>query len=65
MCEEKSVIMVIFDRLTKYAHFFSLYHPFKGSIFSTTFTEEVQKLHGIPKIIVSDGDPIFTGHFWT
>jgi hypothetical protein len=27
--------------------------------------EIVQKIHGVPKIIVSDEDPIFTGNFWT
>jgi hypothetical protein len=63
--EGKSVIMVIVDRLTKYAHFCALSHPFKSSTVSTTFMETVQKLHGSPKIIVSDRDPIFTGHFWT
>jgi hypothetical protein len=63
--EGKSVIMVIVDRLTKYAHFFSLSHPFKSSTIVTAFMETVQKLHGSPKIIVSDRDPIFTGHFWT
>jgi hypothetical protein len=63
--EGKSVIMVIVDRLTKYAHFFALSHPFKSSTVATTFIETVQKLHGIPKIIVSDRDLIFTGHFWT
>ena len=63
--EGKSVIMVIVDRMTKYAHFCALSHPFKASIVSTAFMETVQKLHGIPKIIVSDRDPIFTGHFWT
>jgi hypothetical protein len=26
--------------------------------------EIVQKIHGVPKIIVSDRDPIFTGNFW-
>ena len=27
--------------------------------------ETIQKLHGNPKIIVSDRDPIFTGNVWT
>jgi hypothetical protein len=63
--EGKSVIMVIVDRLTKYAHFCALSHPFKANTVATTFMETVQKLHGSPKIIVSDRDPIFTGHFWT
>jgi hypothetical protein len=63
--EGKSVIMVIVDRLTKYAHFCALSHPFKASTVATAFMETVQKLHGNPKIIVSDKDPIFTGHFWT
>jgi hypothetical protein len=26
--------------------------------------ETIKKIHGILKIIVSDRDPIFTGHFW-
>jgi hypothetical protein len=60
--EGKSVIMVIVDRMTKYAHFCALSHPFKASIVATTFMEKIQKLHGSPKIIVSDRDPIFTGH---
>jgi hypothetical protein len=63
--EGKSVIMVIVDRLTKYAHFCALSHPFKASIDDIAFMETVQKLHGKPKIIVSDRDPIFTGYFWT
>jgi hypothetical protein len=63
--EGKSVIMVIVDRLIKYTHFFALSHPFKASTIATTFMETVQKLHGSPKIIVSDIYPIFTRHFWT
>jgi hypothetical protein len=63
--EGKSVIMVIVDTLIKYAHFCALSHPFKASTVATAFMETVQKLHGSPKIIVSDRDPIFTGHFWT
>jgi hypothetical protein len=63
--EGKSVIMVIVDRLIKYAHFCALSHPFKASTVVTAFMETIQKLHGSPKIIVSDRDPIFIGHFWT
>jgi len=62
--EGKSVIMVIFDRLTKYTHFCALSHPFKSSTVATAFMETFQNLHGSPKIIVSDRDPIFTGHIW-
>jgi hypothetical protein len=57
--------MIVVDRLTKDAHVFSLSHPFKGSKIATTFMEIVQNLHGVPKIIVSDRDPIFTGQIWT
>jgi len=63
--EGKSAIMVVVDRLTKYANFCELSHPFKASTISTAFMEIIQKLHGNPKIIVSDIDPIFTGNFWT
>jgi hypothetical protein len=63
--EGKSVIMVVVGRLTKYAHFRALSHPFKASTISTAFMETIQKLHENPKIIVSDRDPIFTGNFWT
>ena len=63
--EGKSVIMVVVDRLTKYAHFCALSHPFKASIVSTAFMETIQKIHGNPKIIVSDRDPIFAGNLLT
>ena len=57
--------MVVVDRLTKYAHFYVHSHPFNASTVAATFMETVQKLHGNPKIIISDKDPIFTGKFWT
>ena len=53
--------MAVVDRHTKYAHFCALSHPFKVSTVDTTFME---RIHGNPKIIVSDRDPIFTGKFW-
>jgi hypothetical protein len=55
--------MVIVDRLTKYAHFCEHSHPFKANTVATTFMETFQNLHDNSKIIVSDRDPIFIGHF--
>ena len=63
--EGKNVIMVVVNRLTKYAHLCALSHPFKASTVTNYFMETIQKLHGTPNIIVSDMDPIFTGNFWT
>jgi hypothetical protein len=63
--EGKTFMMVVVDRLTEYAHFFSLSHPFKSSTVVATFMETVQNLHGVLNIIVSDRDPIFIGNFWT
>ena len=61
--EGKSVIMVIVDRLTKYAHFCVVYHPFKARTITNSFMETTQILHGTPNVIVSDRDPIFIGNF--
>ena len=61
--EGKSVVMVVFYRITKYAHFFALSHPFKVSTIATSFMDTIQKLHGTPKIIVSDKDPFLLGIF--
>ena len=63
--EGKSVIIVVVHRITKYAHFCALSHPFKASTITIAFLKTIQKLHGNPNIIVSDRDPIFTGSFWT
>ena len=56
--------MMVVDRINKDEHFSSFSNPFKASMIAATFMEIVENLHGNPKIIVSDRDPILTGNFW-
>jgi hypothetical protein len=60
----KSVIMVVVDLLSKYAHFCALQHPFTTSTVAQIFMDQVFKIHGMPHSIVSDCDPNFTSNFW-
>ena len=57
-------IMVVVDRLTKYAHFVALKHPFTAVIVAKAFVANVVRLHGILTSIVSDRDKVFISSFW-
>jgi IS30 family transposase len=62
--QKKNVILVVVDRLTKYAHFISLSHPYTAAEVAQLFLENIFKLHGLPKVILTDRDPIFTSSVW-
>jgi hypothetical protein len=59
-----SVIMVVVDRLTKFAHFVAVKHPYTASTIAQLFMDNIVKLHGLPHSIVSDRDTIFVSAFW-
>jgi hypothetical protein len=59
----KSVIMVVFYRISKYAHFFVLQHPFTTSTVDQIFMDHIFKLHGMPHSTVFDRDSTFTNNF--
>jgi hypothetical protein len=60
----KDLILVVVDRLTKYAHFLALSHPYNAQQVTKLFMDNISKLHGLPRTIVSDRDTIFTSKFW-
>eukprot|EP00268_Persea_americana_P008229 TRINITY_DN13177_c0_g1_i1.p1 TRINITY_DN13177_c0_g1~~TRINITY_DN13177_c0_g1_i1.p1 ORF type:complete len:356 (-),score=41.18 TRINITY_DN13177_c0_g1_i1:3103-4170(-) len=59
-----SVIMVVVDRLSKYAHFVPLKHPYTALSVAQAFVREIFRLHGVPKSIVSDRDRVFLSSVW-
>jgi hypothetical protein len=55
---------MVVDRLTKFAHFFSIATDFSTTQVADLFFRQIFKLHGLPKTIVSDRDSRFMSTFW-
>ncbi|GKB12243.1 retrotransposable element Tf2 [Tanacetum coccineum] len=53
----KTVIFVVVDKLSKYANFMALLHPFIASTVAQVFLDHVYKVHGLP-------NKVFISHFW-
>jgi transposase InsO family protein len=57
-------IVVVVDKLSRYAHFIPLAHPFTALQVAQAYMLNVYKLHGLPVAIVSDRDKVFTSSLW-
>jgi hypothetical protein len=57
-------VLVVTDRLTKYAHFIPYKESASAEDLAYTFTKYITGNHGIPKEIISDRDKLFTSKFW-
>eukprot|EP00253_Pinus_taeda_P022179 PITA_22179 len=57
-------IMVVVDKLSKAAHFIPVQSMYKAVQIAHVFMQNVFKLHGLPKTIISDRDVKFTSAFW-
>jgi hypothetical protein len=58
-------IFVVVDTLTKSAHFIPVHMTYQAPDIARVFINEIVRLHGMPKKIISDRGSVFTGRFWT
>ena len=62
--ELHDAVWVVVDRYTKSAHFLPVRTTYNVDQYAELYVREIVCLHGVPKSIVSDRDPIFTSKFW-
>ena len=54
MSDGKDKIFIVVDRITKYAHFMAVKKTDSTKQIAKVFCKNSYKLHGLPKVIVSD-----------
>jgi hypothetical protein len=57
-------VVTFVDRLSKLVHFAPTTKTVDATELARIFMETWHKHHGTPKVIISDRDPRFQGHFW-
>jgi len=57
-------ILVVIDKFTKYGHFIPLSHPYSALSVAQLYMNNIYKLHGMPKMLVSYRDRVFTSALW-
>ena len=61
---QHSAILVIVDRFTKRIHISPTHDEVTAPQVARIYFDTIFRHHGLPRVIVSDRDPRFTGHFW-
>jgi hypothetical protein len=54
----------IMDRLTKTAHFIPVHTTYVAKKYAKIYLDQIVRLHGIPKTIISDRGTLFVARFW-
>jgi hypothetical protein len=57
-------IWVIIDRLTKTAHFLPIHTTYSTKKYAEVYLNQIVRLHGVPKTIISDRGAPFIARFW-
>jgi hypothetical protein len=58
-------IFVVVDTLMKSAHFIPVHTTYQVPDIARVFVSDIVRLHGVPRIIISNRGSMFTGQFWT
>jgi hypothetical protein len=61
---KKDSIWVIVDRLTKTAHFIAVHTTYSVQQYAELYIDQIVRLHGIPKTIISNRQTQFVARFW-
>ena len=61
---EYNAILVIVDRLTKYAYFIPYKEALTAEDLAYTFIKTIVSKYSLPEEIISDRDKLFTLKFW-
>jgi hypothetical protein len=62
--KQNDSIMVVIDKLSNYAHFILVKSTFNAINIAKIFMKFFFRLHGIPKMVISDRDVKFASAFW-
>ena len=57
-------IMVVVDKLSKLVNFIPVKYTYKAVNIADIFMKDIFRLHGVPKVVISDRDVKFTRNFW-
>jgi hypothetical protein len=57
-------ILVVIDKFAKYGHFIPMAHHYSTQYVAQLYVDNVYKLHGLPKVLISDRDKVFTSALW-
>jgi hypothetical protein len=61
--KQNDSIMVVIDKLSKSGHFIPVKSTFKAINIAEIFMKQIFRLHGIPKMVISNRDVKFTSSF--
>lgn len=64
MSNEYNSILVVMNRLIKFAHFVHLVNPYTAKLVAKLYIKQFMQIHEMPRSVVTDRDMVFMINFW-